>query len=136
MQITRIPGCLAFFAGISLFTGFASAQFDGNGNILSTSSTPGTSTTPSAQSYLQLAGTYTVNADCTGSMKLTIPGATTSSTGSTSSASSTLSLNFVLTPPSVPVNQSTLSTARSLPPEIQFTQTGTTEMISGYGLAE
>jgi len=114
----------------------AVVQFDGNGNIVPAPSTPGSSTPASAQSYLQFSGTYTVNPDCTGTMKITIPGASSGSTGSTSSANSSLSLSFVLTPPNVPASQANIGTARSLPLGIQFSQSGPTEMISGYGVAE
>ena len=104
----------------------AVAAFDGGGNIVPPSSLPGPFGGPSAQSYLELSGTYTVNPDCTGTMTLNIPGP----------ANATLSLSFVLTPPNVPVDQATLSGARSLPLEIQFSESGPTGTISGYGVVE
>ncbi len=104
----------------------AVAAFDGGGNIVPPSSLPGPFGGPSAQSYLELSGTYTVNPDCTGTMTLNIPGP----------ANATLSLGFVLTPPSVPVDQATLSGARSLPLEIQFSSSGATGTISGFGVVE
>jgi hypothetical protein len=90
-------------------------QFDGNGNILPQAATP------SSLSFLQFAGSYTVNADCTGTMTLgsntvaaafTIPGPT-------------LSANFVLTQPSV--------TGGSTGPDIQFNLFNGAETLSGRG---
>jgi hypothetical protein len=90
-------------------------QFDGNGNILPQVATP------SSLSFLQFAGSYTINPDCTGTMTLgsnTVPGLFTT-------PGPTLSVNFVLTQPSV--------ADVSMRPDIQFDMFNGAETLSGRG---
>ena len=91
------------------------AQFDGNGNILPQAATA------SSLSFLQFAGSYTINSDCTGTMTLgnnTVP-------SPFATPGSTLSVNFVLTQPSVADG--------SMRPDIQFNLFNGTETLSGLG---
>jgi len=90
-------------------------QFDGNGNVVPQAATP------SSLSFLQFAGTYAINPDCTGTMTLgsnTVPGPFTA-------PSPTLSVSFVLTQPSV--------ADVSMRPDIQFNLFNGSETLSGRG---
>jgi hypothetical protein len=98
---------------------FALVQFDGNGGILAG--------TTSELSFLQFAGSYTLNPDCTGTMSLD-NGTAISSTVSTAQAGSALALNFILIQP---------ETTHGAPaPEIAFTQASGTQTLSGYGVTQ
>jgi hypothetical protein len=112
---------------------FSLVQFDGNGNVISPSGTPST-----LGANLRYTGTYTVNPDCTGTMTITnAPSTVTGSAGSSSTtASSTLSLSFVVTLPTVPSNAAGTAAVRSTGPEIEFSQSSGTATLVGYGLAQ
>jgi len=74
--------------------------FDGAGNIIAQ---PNYSNTPSTgNTYVALAftGTYTINADCTGTMSISSSwaGTSTTTTTSTTIASQTLTIDFVVSP--------------------------------------
>jgi len=89
-------------------------QFDGNGNILPQAAT-------SSLSFLQFAGSCTINPDCTGTMTIgsnTVPAPFTT-------PGPTLSVNVVLTQPSV--------ADASMRPDIQFNMFTGTEALSGVG---
>jgi hypothetical protein len=102
------------------FFTFGLVQFDGIGNIISQAGT-------SSLSYLQFAGTYTVNTDCTGTMALS--NATNSSTsGSTGTATTGTSVNFVLIQPS--------ASGPSSSPVILFSQSGSGQTLYGTGIAQ
>jgi hypothetical protein len=112
---------------------FSLVQFDGNGNVISPSGTPST-----LGGNLRFTGTYTVNADCTGTMTLSnAPGTITGATGSSSAtSSSTLSLSFIVTPPTVPYNSASTTAVRSTGPEIEFSQSSGSATLFGYGIAQ
>jgi hypothetical protein len=93
-------------------------QFDGSGSILSQAATS------SSLSFLQFAGSYAVNTDCTGTMTL----GSNSSTGTVPTSGTTLSVNFVLTQPSFP--------GISMRPDIQFNVFNGTETLFGRGQAQ
>ena len=106
------------------FFTFGLVQFDGNGNMISQSGT-------SSLGYLQFAGTYTVNADCTGTMTLsnatsTSTGGNTGGTGTTTSTTGT-SVNFALIQPSASSGGS---------PQISFSQSGSGQTMFGTGIAQ
>ena len=98
---------------------FALVQFDGNGGIQAG--------TTSALGFLQFAGSYTLNPDCTGTMSLD-NGTAISSTVSTAQAGSALALNFIL------IQQETTHGAPA--PEIAFVQASGTQTLSGYGVTQ
>ena len=107
--------------GIGTVTGtpffvFGRVQFDGNGNLIAL---------PSAQSSIgrQFVGTYTVNNDCTGNVSLNSTGSTTA--GSVAGSTPALSLNFVM-----------IGSATSSTPQIQFTQSGGSQLLVGSGQAD
>jgi hypothetical protein len=115
---------------------FGLVQFDGNGNIIAPSGTPST-----LGSNLRYTGTYTVNVDCTGTMTLKGSAPSSSTTGTTGTTSTTssvsLSLSFILTQPSVAYNGGgPTSRSGSIGPGIQFSQSGATETLEGYGIAQ
>lgn len=113
---------------------FGLVQFDGNGNVIAPSGTPST-----VGGNLRYTGSYTVNADCTGTMTLKAPAPSSGTTGTTSTTSSTsLSLSFILSQPSVAFNGGSSSNARSgsVGPGIQFSQSSATETLEGYGIAQ
>lgn len=100
---------------IAPFSLIGRVQFDGNGNILPQAATA------SSLSFLQFAGSYTINPDCTGTMILgsnAVPGPFTT-------LGPTLPVNFVLTQPSV--------TGGSAGPDIQFNLFNGAETLSGLG---
>ena len=107
------------------FFTFGLVQFDGAGKISSQSGT-------SSLSYLQYSGTYTVNADCTGTMTLSnAPNTSTSGAtgGGTGSSTTGTSLNFILLQPS---NARGVSSS----PEISFSQASGTQTMFGVGIAQ
>jgi hypothetical protein len=117
---------------------FGTVDFNGSGSIISPSGTLST-----LGSNLEFTGSYTVNADCTGTMTLnssllstsTSTGTTGMSTSSTSS--SALSLSFVLVQPTVPFTPGSTTASRSLGPEIEFSMSSSgTQTLSGYGLPQ
>lgn len=113
------PGTVALPAQTETpFFLFGRVLFDGNGSI------PVPSATPSSLGFLQFSGSYTVNTDCTGTMTLNSVG----STGGSTTSDPSLSLTFVLTQPRV--------SDASMRPEIQFSQSGGAQTLSGYGLAQ
>lgn len=108
------------------FFTFGLVQFDGHGNITSQSGT-------SSLGYLQFAGTYTVNPDCTGTMTLSNATNTSTSgnnggTGTTTSTTGT-SVNFVLIQPSA-------SSGAPSSPQISFSQSGSGQTLFGTGIAQ
>lgn len=105
----------------------ALADFDGGGNIVAP---PGTTTPPLG--FLQFKGTYTVNPDCTGTMTLTPVSAGSTSSGTASSASTAMTVNFVLTQAKAPVTQAP-STAKYGGPGIEFSLANSTETLFGFG---
>jgi hypothetical protein len=116
--------------------------FDGTGKILDGTTTG--VTTP--LSTLQYTGTYTVNADCTGTLSLTPKAAPTTSGGTGGSPGTTATTStppitaaFVITNPIVQVN-STGSVAFQSPfglrPTLIFSLASQTQVVSGIGLAQ
>ena len=106
------------------FFTFGLVQFDGNGNIM-------TQAGASSLGYLQFAGTYTVNADCTGTMTLSnaTVTSTSGSTGTGTTAPATgATVNFVLIQP--------IDSGSSAPPEIAFSQSGSGQTLFGTGIAQ
>ena len=106
------------------FFTFGLVQFDGNGNIMPQAGA-------SSLGYLQFTGTYTVNADCTGTM--TLSNATnTSTSGSTGAGTTTPTtgapVNFVLI--------QSVDSGSSAPPEISFSQSGSAQTLFGTGIAQ
>ena len=98
---------------------FALVQFDGNGGVLAG--------TPSALSFLQFAGSYTLNPDCTGTMSLN-NAAASSSVFECAPTGTALALSFILIQP---------ATTHGAPaPEIAFTQASATQTLSGDGVAQ
>ena len=98
---------------------FALVQFDGNGGVLAGM--------PSALSFLQFAGSYTLNPDCTGTMSLN-NAAASSSVFSAPPTGSALALSFILIQP---------ETTHGAPaPEIEFNQASGTQTLHGYGVAQ
>jgi hypothetical protein len=114
------------------FFWFASVDFNGSGSVIAPP------VVPSTLSYLQYTGSYTVNADCTGTMTLNPAPSTSSTTGTSSTTSgSTLSVNFVLTQPSVPFNAGNPSQqASSAAPGIEFSLSSGTKTLFGRGVAQ
>jgi hypothetical protein len=98
---------------------FGRAQFDGSGNIFAPAGPP------SALSFLQFVGSYTVNTDCTGILTL---GTVSNVAGTLVNPGSTVSLSFVLTQPSVPFTGNR--------PVIEFSQSSATQTLFGYGEAQ
>ncbi len=112
-------------------TFLASVTFDGNGNVI-----PQTVTSPSPLGSFQYAGTYTMNLNCTGTITLMAP-PKTSTTGTTTSTTPLMTLNFVLIPPVAYVTNGTASLTGSADrPSLLFTTSNTTEILSGYGRAQ
>jgi hypothetical protein len=109
---------------------FGVVTFDGGGNVI-----PQIVSSGSPLGSFQYAGTYTVNLNCTGTMTLGPP----TSTSSTTTSSTALTVNFVLTPP---ISYPTTSAYSASPsgnasrPGIQFTLTSTGETLSGFGIAQ
>jgi mucin-2 len=124
--------------------------FDGIGNIISTAGDIAASSTGQTYSALQFTGTYSVNPDCTGSMTIsnsssttttgTSTGTTTTSTGTTSTGTTTttstttstgnsITLTFVLSPP-------TTSLVGAATPVLNLSYSTADESGSGYALAE
>jgi hypothetical protein len=117
--------------------------FDGTGKVLD-GTTTGTIT---PLSILQYTGTYTVNSDCTGTLKLTQqqaaaappPGGTGMPTTPTTTPATSITASFVITNPIVQVN-STGSVAFQSPfglrPTLLFSLASQTQVVSGIGTAQ
>lgn len=106
---------------------FARLAFDSNGNVTAQMVAAG-----SPLASFQLTGTYTVNLDCSGTMKLS--GASTPAvtpSGTTTNAPAFL-MDFVLTPPLGAVTLSGYATR----PGIEFTLWNSTETFFGTGTAQ
>ena len=98
---------------------FALVQFDGSGGVLAG--------LPSALSFLQFAGSYTLNPDCTGTMSLNNAAASTGAFSAPQTGSA-LALSFILIQP---------ETTHGAPaPEIEFNQASGTQTLHGYGIAQ
>jgi hypothetical protein len=119
-------------------------DFDGNGNIIAqptnaANAALGSMTYPA----LVFTGTYSVNADCTGSMTISNP-ATTSSTSTTttsgtgsSSTNQTLTIDFVISPPTVTEQPGSIySSAFSGSPTLNLSFTDSDESGWGYALPQ
>jgi hypothetical protein len=98
---------------------FGRAQFDGSGNIFAPAGPA------SSLGFLQFVGSYTVNTDCTGTLTL---GTVSTVAGTSVTPGATLSVNFVLTQPSVPFTGTR--------PVIEFNQSSATQTLFGYGEAQ
>ncbi len=110
--------------------------------------------------YLQFTGSYTVNPDCSGAMTLSATasgmaltssgttsttgtgtsgtgtsGTGTSGTGTTAAANPSLTIEFVMSPATLPVNQNA-SSARYAEPELNFSLANGSSTILGYGIAQ
>jgi len=105
---------------VAPFFMFGTAQFDGNGGIVSPHGPN------SSMSSLQFGGSYTVASDCTGTITLTAPSSSTGSTG-IGATGPTLLLSFVLT-------QSDSSTGAR--PEIHFSSSTGTQTLFVDGRAQ
>jgi hypothetical protein len=110
--------------------------FDGTGKILDGTVTG--VTTP--LSILQYTGTYTVNSDCTGTLKLTqAAAAPPAMPGAPTAPATSITASFVITNPIVQVN-STGSVAFQSPfglrSTILFSLASQTQVVSGIGLAQ
>jgi len=109
-------------------TFFASVTFDGNGNVVAQ---PVASSSPLGS--FQFTGTYTVNVNCTGTLTLSTPPAT----GSTTAATPLINGSLVLIPPVAYVTTGTATLTGSADrPSLLFTAASSTETISGYGRAQ
>jgi hypothetical protein len=104
---------------------FASLAFDSNGNVTAQMTAPG-----SPLASFQLTGTYSVNLDCSGTMKLS--GAIISAGSGTTAGTPTFLVDFVLTPPLGAVTLSGYATR----PGIEFTLWNSTETFFGTGTAQ
>jgi hypothetical protein len=121
-------------------TFIARVRFDGAGTL---TADPVTS---SPLAMFQYTGTYTVNADCTGTMTLqqaspTAPGATTPATtsGSASSSPSGWAASFVITGPITQVNGAGVVAFQNiygLRPSLIFAISNGTQTVNGHGAAE
>jgi hypothetical protein len=115
-------------------------DFDGAGNIVAV---------PSAQNYLSrsqttysnlgFTGTYTVNPDCSGAMTIssssTATGTTT--TSGTSTSAQALTINFVISPPTVTVEPgSTNTNGSSGGPDLNLSFANSNEAGWGYALPQ
>jgi hypothetical protein len=106
--------------------------FDGNGNV--TAQTVGT---PSSLASFQMAGTYTVNTDCSGTMSITMPPSALPTAGTGTNTPTPLSLSFILTPPTLSaVGGTTISNGFSVRPGIQFTISNSQQTLFGSGFAQ
>jgi hypothetical protein len=122
-RVATTVGGSTFSSTQAPFFTFGLVQFDGNGHIISQPAT-------SSLSYLQFAGTYTVNSDCTGTMTLnnaTNTPASGSNGGTTTSTNGT-PVNFILIQPS--------ASSGSTSPEISFSQFGNGQTMFGTGIAQ
>jgi hypothetical protein len=130
------------FTSANLSTAFlARVLFDGTGKLLDGTITG--VTTP--LSSLQYIGTYTVNADCTGTltMKPSGPTATPASggtaTGTSTTPATSITATFIITNPIVQVN-STGSVAFQSPfglrPSLIFSLASQTQVVTGTGTAQ
>ncbi len=120
-RTTTVDGIgIAPVQSVAPFFMFGTAQFDGNGGIVSPHGPN------SSMSSLQFGGSYTIATDCTGTITLTAPSSSTGSTGF-STTGPTLLLNFVLT-------QSDSSTGAR--PEIHFSSSTGTQTLFGDGRAQ
>jgi hypothetical protein len=125
--------------------------FDGNGNVIQETAASG-----SPLGSFQLKGTYTMNTNCSGTMSLssissssTTGTGTTTTTGTTTSTTTTagtatgslssMTVNFVLTPPiTYPTTNAYSATPSgySSRPGIEFTFMSGNESIFGVGIAQ
>jgi hypothetical protein len=116
---------------------FAVVTFDGGGHIIQQTVAPG-----SSLGNFQYTGSYSVNANCAGTMTLTPIGSTTTTgttTGTTTSTASPLTVNFVLTPPLTYATTNAYSatpSGYSSRPGIEFTFMSGTETLMGMGIAQ
>jgi hypothetical protein len=114
-------------------------EFDGAGHIVALSSMSASTSTASTFTALQYTGTYSVNSDCSGTMKIgnssSATGTATTTTGSTTSGTSgssqSLTLNFVITPPQAPGGG-----AFAPAPGLDLSFSTADESGSGYALAQ
>lgn len=125
MTTTTTGGVTTTTSTLQPYMFVANVRFDGNGNVVSD---PTASASP--LSFFAYTGTYTVNADCSGTMTLTsTPPATTPPTAGTA-----LSLNFVLTQPVVMINPGVPNLAAyALRAGIQFGISNANVSVFGYG---
>jgi hypothetical protein len=111
--------------------------FDGAGNVI-----PQTVASSSPLGAFQYKGTYTLNANCSGTMTLSSPTSTTTATGTgttTSTTASPITINFVLTPPiTYPTTNAYSATPSGYAsrPGLQFNFINSSEAISGFGIAQ
>lgn len=117
-------------------TFLARIRFDGNGKVVD--DTVLGVTTPLAS--LQYTGTYSVNADCTGTLTLSQKLASSAATGTTpSSTTPAITLSFVITDPIVQVNSSgavAFQSPFSLRPSFVFSFANQNQVVSGIGKAQ
>jgi hypothetical protein len=113
-------------------------DFDGNGNVIAQ-----TVNGSSPLANFQMTGTYIVNLDCSGSMKLTnmaAPTGTSTGTGTgtgTTTSTPPVLVNFVLTAPSeFPINGQVVASSYSARPGIVFTLWNSSETFFGVGVAQ
>lgn len=116
----------------------ARVRFDGAGNVVN-DVTSGVTTPLTAFQYV---GTYTVNPDCTGTLKLTQTAATTTTTtpaDTKTNAPAPITVSFVITNPIVQVNSSggvAFQSAFSLRPSFVFSLASQNQVVSGIGKAQ
>jgi hypothetical protein len=113
----------------------ARLRFDGNGNVVD--DTIAGSSSPLAS--LQYTGTYSVNADCTGSLTVSQKPASSGSTTATTTNASPITIWFVITDPIVQVNSAgnvAFQSPFSLRPSFLFSFANQSQVVSGIGKAQ
>lgn len=148
-----------FFFGLLQFDGNGNvvAPVSTTGSTTTSSTPVSGSSIANALGYLQFTGTYTVSSDCSGimtitsntnGMGLTAGSGTTSTTGTSTTGTgttgttatsttmpSTITVDFVLAPATIAVNQSA-SAGRYAAPELEFSFSSGSETILGHGIAQ
>jgi hypothetical protein len=108
--------------------------FDGFGKIIAQPIYSNTPSTGTAYAALAFTGTYTINADCSGTMSISSSWAGTSTTTATSTivASQTLTINFVVSPSTFSGQANTASAG----PVLNLSFSDANESGWGYAVAE
>jgi hypothetical protein len=141
-------GTTATVTGIQPFVLLGRAHFDGNGNIVADQTSP-----VSPLPMLDFTGTYTVNADCSGTMTLIAQNTSTSTTGTgtgtgagigtgtgttgTTTTTSPITVNFVLGQPSITVTPGSPTVNwNTLHPALSISVSNANQTAFGYGMAQ
>ncbi len=106
-------------------------NFDSAGHIVPQAAWANMSTSPTTFSTLAFTGTYTVNADCSGTMMI---GNSSSLAATSASNTSAISIDFVISPPTIIASAgSTNPNGFSGPPDLNLSFT--TSEVAGWGYA-